>query len=127
MVGQVGHSRKLPLRDLLELVGEDHTSWHLVIEAMLRFPVVDRTVQKGLEALEWGGYLTRARAREGDKRSWVVSITDSGRETLSDPGLAEALESLPQRHREHKAWLRDPLNPEPTRAKVEQWRAEMRL
>lgn len=98
----------MPLRGLLELAVEDQRTWYLKTLAMLAYPVVERTVEQGLSDLEWGGYLTRTRARKGDKRARIVSITPLGRKAISEPLFNEALDSLPHRHRTQSAYPHDP-------------------
>jgi DNA-binding PadR family transcriptional regulator len=108
VVGQLGHSRKLPLRELLQLVGDGQPSWYLKPLAMLAYPVVERTVEQALCDLEWGGFLTRTRAREGDRRAQIVCLTPLGREALTNLILAATLDSLPQRHRRQRDLPADP-------------------
>jgi DNA-binding MarR family transcriptional regulator len=87
---------------------------------------VERTCELAVTDLESAGYLSRVRAREGDRRRMLISLTAAGRKAVDDPVVAEALLGLPKRQREHREWMRDPLNPGRVEAKLDEWRRAMR-
>jgi DNA-binding PadR family transcriptional regulator len=125
-VGEIGHSRKLHLRSLLALVHGAHPVGALKADAMRAFDIAERTCELAVTDLESAGYLSRVRAREGDRRRMLISLTAAGRKAVDDPVVAEALLGLPKRQREHREWMRDPLNPGRVEAKLDEWRRAMR-
>jgi hypothetical protein len=124
--GQLGHSRKLHLRMFLGLLRETRPVSDLKTEGTLLFGVSERTTEQAVSDLESAGYLSRARACEGDQRRMLVSLTALGQCAVDDPSVAEALIELPKQQREHREGLRDPLNPDRVEARLEQWRRAMR-
>jgi DNA-binding PadR family transcriptional regulator len=125
-VGQLGHSRRLHLRMFLALIQETRPVSELKLEGTGLFDVGERAVEQALSDLESAGYLSRVRAREGDRRRQLISLTALGRRAVNDPCVAEALIGLPKRQRQHRAWMRDPLNPGHAESKLEEWRRAMR-
>jgi DNA-binding PadR family transcriptional regulator len=125
-VGLLGHSRRLHLRMFLALIQGTRPVSELMLEAKGLFAVGERAVEQGLSDLDSAGYLSRVRAREGDQRRMLVSLTDLGQRAVDDPCVAEALIGIPKWQRERRAWRRDPLNPGPAEAKLEAWRRAMR-
>jgi DNA-binding PadR family transcriptional regulator len=124
--GKLGHSRRLHLRMFLALIQETRPVSELMLEATALFDVGERAVEQALSDLETAGYLSRVRAREGDRRRMFGCLTPLGRRALGDPSVAEALIGLPKLQRKRRGWVRDPLNPARVEAKLEEWRRAMR-
>jgi hypothetical protein len=124
MRGRPGHSRKIELRRLLGLV-EGQAVSAVIEEAMAVFGVGTRSVEQTVADLEWGGYLERQRVGEQARRSDLVVLTEKGRRAVVDAAVATDLISLPQRHRNYRAALRDSGHPDHVEAMLIEWRRGM--
>lgn len=121
MRGELGHSRRVDLRHLLSLIG-DQTVGDLINQAKATFRVGERVVQQSLADLAWDGFITRLSTGRRARSSDTILVTEKGNQALIDGRVADDLISLPKRHRGHRAALRDSGHPDRAEAVLLDWR-----